>query len=272
MANKYYWLKLQKDFLNDKRVKKLRKIAGGDTYTVIYLKLMLSTLESEGIITFEGVENTLAEELALVLDEESDNVQVTISFLLTTGLLVDMGENQYYLPSVVENLGSECESANRVRAYRSRKKALQCNADVTECNTEKSRVEKKREDKDIDKRESKESKEDKTTSDKPTLTQKPKRKRTPLGKPSLEEVKAYVKLKSYDMDPEEFWSYYNSCGWICADGGIMKDWKSSVTAWVRRQKRWSKEKKKAAEEKAAKNSFMQNDYDFEALEKELRAN
>ena len=267
MASKYYWLKLQKDFLNDKRVKKLRRIAGGDTYTVIYLKLMLSSLESEGIITFEGVENTLAEELALVLDEESDNVQVTISFLLSTGLLVDMGDNQYFLPSVVENLGSECESANRVRAYRSRKKALQCNTDVTKCNTEKRREDKIREDKDIYKRERREKENDKM-SDKPT-SPKPKRNKTPFKSPSLEDVKAYVKTKSYDMDPEEFWSHYDAIGWLRKDGGKINNWKSAVTAWFKRQERWKEER--AAEAKS-KNSFMQNTYDFEQLEKDFVRN
>ena len=132
MAKRYYWLQMKQDFFKDKRVKKLRKIAGGDTYTIIYLKLMLSSLETEGIITFEGVEKTLAEEVALDLDEDADNVDITISFLLQTGLLIDIGENQYYLPVVAENLGSEGASAKRVREYRARQKALQCNADVTE--------------------------------------------------------------------------------------------------------------------------------------------
>ena len=34
-GKRYYWLKLQDDFFKSKRIKKLRKIAGGDTYTII---------------------------------------------------------------------------------------------------------------------------------------------------------------------------------------------------------------------------------------------
>ena len=146
MAKRYYWLQMKQDFLSDKRIKKLRKIAGGDTYTVIYLKLMLSTLETEGIIEFEGIEKSLADEVALVLDEDADNVQVTLNFLINCGLLVDIGNNQYFLPSVAENLGSEGASAKRVREYRERQKALQCNTNVTEVkqigNGEKRREEK----------------------------------------------------------------------------------------------------------------------------------
>ena len=36
---RYYWLKLKDDFFKDKKIKKLRQLAGGDTYTIIYLKL-----------------------------------------------------------------------------------------------------------------------------------------------------------------------------------------------------------------------------------------
>lgn len=87
VPQRYYWLKLQNNFFSDKRMKKLRKIAGGDTYTVIYLKMMLRSLENEGILEFEGVEESFADELALDLDEDSDNVKVTISFLLSAGLI-----------------------------------------------------------------------------------------------------------------------------------------------------------------------------------------
>ena len=35
MAKKYFWLKLKKVFFRDKAIKKLRSIAGGDTYTIL---------------------------------------------------------------------------------------------------------------------------------------------------------------------------------------------------------------------------------------------
>ena len=48
MAKRYYWLKLKADWFSDKRIKKLRSIAGGDTHTIIYLKMMLLSLKDEG--------------------------------------------------------------------------------------------------------------------------------------------------------------------------------------------------------------------------------
>lgn len=64
MAKRCYWLKLKADWFLDKRIKKLRFIAGGDTHTIIYLKMMLLSLKDEGKLYFEGVEDNFASEIA----------------------------------------------------------------------------------------------------------------------------------------------------------------------------------------------------------------
>ena len=129
-GKRYYWLKLQDDFFSSKRIKKLRKIAGGDTYTIIYLKMQLMAMKNNGVLVHTGLEETFAEELALDLDEEADNVAVTVNYLLSCGLLETEDDTEYFLPYVVMNTGKEGASAKRVREYRERK-ALQCNAEVT---------------------------------------------------------------------------------------------------------------------------------------------
>ena len=161
MAKRYYWLKLKDDFFTDKRIKKLRRIAGGDTYTIIYLKMMMKCMNNDGILEYDGIEDSFADELALDLDEDADNVQITVNFLMQAGLLEEMGENHFLMTEVPELIGSETTSAQRVRDFRNRQKMLQSNADVTEvkqlCNVEKE-IEKEKEkekEKDIEKREEK---------------------------------------------------------------------------------------------------------------------
>ena len=63
MGKRYYWLKLPEDFFRQKPIKKLRKIAGGDTYTIIYLKMLLIAMKEDGKLYFEGVEDDFYEEL-----------------------------------------------------------------------------------------------------------------------------------------------------------------------------------------------------------------
>ena len=130
MARKYYWLKLSDDFFKDKTIKKLRKIAGGDTYTIIYLKMLLKAIRQENKLFFEGIEENFADELALDLEEDEENVKVTLSFLQKRGLLQLVDETEYYLTEGAKMTGSETESAARMRLMRERKASL-CDNDVT---------------------------------------------------------------------------------------------------------------------------------------------
>lgn len=151
---KYYWLKLKNDFFNNRQIKKLRKIAGGDTYTIIYLKLQLLSIDNGGIIEYKGTEKDIFEQLELEIDEDIDNIKITMNFLMANDLL-ECVDNDVFLNEVPTLIGSECKSAERVRKYRKNKelenqkalqsnnKTLQCNApplqsntNVTKCNTE----------------------------------------------------------------------------------------------------------------------------------------
>jgi len=135
---KYFWLKLKEDFFTSKEIKKLRKVSGGDTFVIIYLKMQLLSIKQEGYLKFDGVEDSFAEEIALEIDEEIDNVKATLIFLVKFGLVDQMSETELVINEAVKNIGTESESAERVRLHRQRKSqiALLGNGNVTKCNTE----------------------------------------------------------------------------------------------------------------------------------------
>lgn len=140
MAKRYYWLKLPDNFFRQKPIKKLRKIAGGDTFTIIYLKMLLVAMKQDGKLYFEGVEEDFATEIALDLDEDIENVKLTVAFLLRQGLM-ELGEdNEYTLTECGKMVGSESSSAERMRRLRD-KSASHCDTDVTRplrlCDVEK---------------------------------------------------------------------------------------------------------------------------------------
>lgn len=149
MSKKYYWLKLKNDFFSDKAIKKLRRIAGGDTYTIIYLKMQLLSLSNEGKLYYEGLEDAFYKELALDLDEDEDNVRATLIFLESVGLIEKAKDEEYLLTAVPYLIGSETDKAELMRKKRGREKALNGNnvvtklpnvteqlPDVTKCYTE----------------------------------------------------------------------------------------------------------------------------------------
>ena len=218
---RYFWLKLHKDFFQRKEIKRLRKIAGGDTYTIIYLKMLLRSIMSDGKLYFDGLEDDFASELALDLDEKEENVQITIQYLLKSGLLEMCSDEEYYLPDTKDSTGCETAVASRVRKHRERKKALQCNTDVTQvkqlCNGE---IEKELEidieiEKEID------------SSAKSTTT---KRKR--FEKPTLSQITQYCLERNNNVNAEQFYDYYESNGWKVGKNA-MKDWKACVRTWER---------------------------------------
>lgn len=140
MAEKrYFWMKLPEDFFQSKRIKKLRNLAGGDTYTIIYLKMQLKALKTDGYLYFDGIMSDFAEELALDIDENPEDVKVTIQYLLSVGLLETSDDETYCLCFLKDMIGSETAHTQRQRDYIKRKKerellekASQNDADVTQ--------------------------------------------------------------------------------------------------------------------------------------------
>lgn len=131
---RYYWLRLHKDFFQKKEIKRLRRVAGGDTYTIIYLKMLLRSIIDCGKLYFDGYEDTFVSELALDIDEDEQNVQITVNYLLKNGLLIECENDEYYLPEASNNTGSETAAASRMRKLRDKSKDLECNNVTPLCN------------------------------------------------------------------------------------------------------------------------------------------
>ena len=117
-------LKLKEDFFADIRMKRLRKISAGGTYTIIYLKLLLLSLRDEGKLFFEKVDETFIKELALVIDESEDDIALTLQYLERVGLLEAVTEDEYFLTELPNLIGSETDWAAKKRKYREQRKML----------------------------------------------------------------------------------------------------------------------------------------------------
>ena len=205
---RFYWLKLKEDFFESKRIKKLRKLAGGDTLTIIYLKMQLKSIKTDGVLTYTGLEKSFAEELALDLDENPEDVGLLLNYLLSVGLIETSDQINFLLPYAVESTGSEGASAERVRNFRDRQ-ALHCNADVTQVK----RIGNVEIEKEIEKEKD--------------INNKRSRAFVP---PTLEEVSDYCKERGKGVDPNKWYDFYQSKGWMIGKNK-MKDWKAAVRTW-----------------------------------------
>ena len=83
----YFWLKFDKKFFDNLFIKRLKGVNGGYAMTVIYIRLMLESLETDCILYYEGYFDSLIQELALRLDVSEDDISMTMSYFTNCGLI-----------------------------------------------------------------------------------------------------------------------------------------------------------------------------------------
>ena len=83
----YFWLKVDKKFFDNLFIKRLKNMPGGYTMTVIYIRLMLESLEDDCILYYEGYFDSLVQELALKLDVSEDDINMTVAYFTKFGLI-----------------------------------------------------------------------------------------------------------------------------------------------------------------------------------------
>lgn len=63
-----------------------------------------------------------------------------------------------------------------------------------------------------------------------------KNNKSVFKKPSLEEIREYIREKNYNVDAERFFYYYESNGWKVGRNP-MKDWQATVRNWASKEKK-----------------------------------
>lgn len=130
---KYYWLKLPKGFFDMKEVRYLRRKEHGEIYVIIYLKLLLMSLETNGQIKFEHYSETPEEEIAFAIDEEVEHVKAVLDFLISKNHIT-VSNDVYCIEKLAEMVGKEGRTASIMRNARAKEKQNDSNKiqDVTE--------------------------------------------------------------------------------------------------------------------------------------------
>lgn len=134
-AKRYYWLKLGNTYFSQLEQKKMRKQKDGMNMQVIYLRMMLLSIDKDGYIYYQGVYDSIEEELAEEFSEDIELVRRTVEYLQDNNML-EVNDSDYFLPQAVEYTGSECYSAERMRRLRQRR-VSQSDNDVTRSDEEK---------------------------------------------------------------------------------------------------------------------------------------
>ncbi|CJD44596.1 replication protein [Streptococcus pneumoniae] len=131
----YFWLKIDKKFFDNIFIKRLKTVPGGYTMTVIYIRLMLESLESDCILYYEGYFDNLKEELALKLDVSEDDIDMTMAYFTKCGLIQVDEDKNAELPQAKALVESETNWANYKREQRKKGKLEEVQPSLTISNS-----------------------------------------------------------------------------------------------------------------------------------------
>lgn len=132
---RYYWLKLPEDFFQSETIRWLEEQPNGIYYSNFYLKLCLMSINDNGMLIRRVGEMYIPydiKRLSELTNINSDTIMIAINLLKKSGLLEVLDNGAFYLNQVKNMVGSESESAKRVRKHRNKTKALQCNETETQ--------------------------------------------------------------------------------------------------------------------------------------------
>jgi len=157
-SKRYYWLKVENSFMDRHDVKLIRNFKGNmlhcNANVTAYVTLLLESVTHEGYLRFSEDNHYEMDDLAALCYLTEEEFTPLFEFLIKKGIIEVEIDKTLYFPYVSKHLGTEVDSAERVRKHREKKKkdakVLHCNTEVTNSNTElELELEKEKEKKDL---------------------------------------------------------------------------------------------------------------------------
>lgn len=212
--NKYYWLKLKRDFFKRHDIQIIEDMENGKDYILFYLKLLCESVDHEGNLRFSETIPYNEKMLSTITNTNIDIVRSAMKVFSELNMIEILDDDTIFMTECNKMLGCETAWAEKKRLYREKQRtlSLMCPPSVRQ------EIELEKEiDIELDKKENK------------------KKKVSKFTKPTLEEVAAYCKERNNGIDAEAFIAFYESKGWLIGKSP-MKSWKSAVITWEKSRK------------------------------------
>jgi len=130
LAKRYYWLKLQKDFFKRHDIRIIEAMPNGKDYILFYLKMLVESVSHDGELRFSETIPYNEEMLATVTNTNVDVVRSAMKVFIELGMMEVLDDKTIYMAEVQKMIGSETDSAERMRKHRKRIEASHSDNDV----------------------------------------------------------------------------------------------------------------------------------------------
>lgn len=237
------WVKITTDMFDNRKIKHLRRLPDGNNIVLIWIMLltMAGRCNSGGKIFLTENIPYDAKMLADELDFKENTVAAALKNLeqldmiaVDNGFYTIVGWGEYQNVDGMDKVREQ--TRKRVAEFKKNKKSqagnVTSNAEVTHGNvtgntevTQGNATEEERE----------EEKEYNTLSISACTRDAPT-KAPYFTPPTIEEIREYCVSRNNNVNPEQFYDFYESKGWMVGNAR-MKDWKAAVRTWERRSER-----------------------------------
>lgn len=226
------WVKITTDMFDNRKIKHLRRLPDGNNIVLIWIMLltMAGRCNSGGKIFLTENIPYDAKMLADELDFKENTVAAALKNLeqldmiaVDNGFYTIVGWGEYQNVDGMDKVREQ--TRKRVAEFKKNKKLqagnVTSNAEVTQGNaTEEEREEEK----------------EYNTLSISACTRDAPTKAPYFTPPNIEEIREYCVSRNNNVNPEQFYDFYESKGWMVGNAR-MKDWKAAVRTWERRSER-----------------------------------
>ena len=118
---RYYWLKLKRDFFKRHDIQIVEDMPNGKDYILFYVKLLCESVDHEGKLRFNEEIPYNENMLATITHTNIDTVRSAIKIFTQLQMMEILDDGTIYMQEVQKMLGSETIWAEKKRIYREKK-------------------------------------------------------------------------------------------------------------------------------------------------------
>ena len=115
--NKYYWLKLKRDFFKRHDIQIIEDMENGKDYILFYLKLLCESVDHEGNLRFSETIPYNEKMLSTITNTNIDIVRTAMKVFTELNMIEILDDDTIFMTECNKMLGCETAWAEKKRAY-----------------------------------------------------------------------------------------------------------------------------------------------------------
>ena len=221
------WIKIVTDIFDDEKVLLIESLPEADSIIVIWFKLLClaGKNNNSGVFMMSNKIPYTDEMLATIFRRKLNVVKLALKTFEQFGM-IEIIDNVITIPNwskhqTLDQLENKKEYMKEyMKGYREKQKMIASNTE--EKRKTNSKTNSKANVSSLDKEEDIEL-------DKDIINNTNVQKK--FIKPVIEDIRQYCLERNNNIDPEQFYDFYESKGWLIGGKAKMKDWKAAVRTW-----------------------------------------